>query len=403
MAQSPAGGFQPSTVFGSNATNSAISTGFQNVTPPSTGSNGSSTGNPFISQNANGAPNYNPIPVQNPTQANPGTMDSVAPISGNNVTAAQSGASTYNPANANSAGYNSTNANSASWNVDPSQLTSNQLSGILQSNSPLMGQASLAADQSMNARGLLNSSMTGGAEEASMINAATPIAQANANTLSAAASLNTQNQQQTNLTNAAASNTASQFNAGNQQQANLANQSAQNTAGQFNASQTQQSAQTNQSATNSANQFNSQLNLTAAQSNQGAALQQATTKFNAALQTAMQATGGQITLAQQSIASNSAATVAQLQGTYSNLISSNNNVASAYNQLQSGIASILSNPNVSNPQQEVSTLVNNFSAYANSQQAIGSVPIAQYFQPSGTNSGGTGGSGGAGTGGGGKK
>lgn len=365
------------------ATNSDLAGGgFSASQAPGTNAgNAAAPGNSNLSLNPQTAtPQYNLMPVNTPQQANPGTMTSVAPVNFGSVTAAQAGPSTYDPSKANSARYGANNAGAAQWQVDPNQLTSNQLNGILQSNSPLMGQASLAADQAMAGRGLLNSSMTGGAEEAAMINAATPIAQSNAQTLAAAAAQNTQNTQQTNLANQGAQNTAAQFNAGNEQQIALANQTAANTAGQFNAGQTQQAAQTNQAATNTANQFNAQGNLTAAQSNQGTALQQATTTFNAALQTAMQATGGQITLAQQTLAANSAGTVAQLQGQFSNLMTSNQAVASSFNQLQSSIAAILANPAITNPQVEISKLTNTFTNYADAMQAVSNLPISSYFQ-----------------------
>ena len=301
----------------SNQTANGTPAGGTQTSAPTTGmGSGTST-----TSGANGATQPTPATFTAPTVA--AAYNPAAPTT-----------STVTPAN-----IGTTQANAAQWSVTPEQLTSNQLAGILQSNSPLMQQASTAADQSMAARGLLNSSMTGGAEESSMIAAATPVAQANANTLAAAASQNTQNTQQTNLANASAENTTAQF--------------------------------------------NSQQGLTAATTNASNTLAAAQTYFNGQLQTAMQATGGQITLSQAALAANSAQQVADLQGKYSSLIDTNTAVSNAYNTLGTQIGAILANTNIANPQGAINTLVANFQQYAQSVDAVSSVNIASYFNPSG--------------------
>jgi hypothetical protein len=130
-----------------------------------------------------------------------------------------------------------------------------------------------------------------------------------------------------------------------------------------------------------------QLQQAAAQGNQQAALSALTTYFNGALQSSMQATGGQISAGLATIASNSAGTVANLNGRYSALMASNSAVAQAFSTLNSSIAAILSNPQAPNPQQSISELVNNFQNYAQAEQGISNIPIAQYFQPAPTTSG----------------
>ena len=64
--------------------------------------------------------------------------------------------------------------------VAPPQLVSTQLEGILRKDSPLMQQARTFADQEMQRRGLLHSSMAVGAAQDAMIRQALPIAQSDA-------------------------------------------------------------------------------------------------------------------------------------------------------------------------------------------------------------------------------
>jgi len=76
--------------------------------------------------------------------------------------------------------------------VDPNSLVSNQLSGLLSSNSPYINQA-IAQSQAQSAgRGLLNSSIAGGAGENAAISAAVPIAAANAQEYAAVGAANQQ-------------------------------------------------------------------------------------------------------------------------------------------------------------------------------------------------------------------
>lgn len=80
---------------------------------------------------------------------------------------------------------------STDWNVDPkTQTVAGQLSSVIASNSPLMQQARTRATQSMNGRGLVNSSMATGAADSAMYDAAMPIAQADASTYANAGKYN---------------------------------------------------------------------------------------------------------------------------------------------------------------------------------------------------------------------
>lgn len=92
----------------------------------------------------------------------------------------------------------------------PEDMVENRVQGIISKNSPLMQQAQTSALKSMNARGLLNSSMAVGAAHDATIRQALPIAQQDAQT-----SMNTK------LANQQAGNTASQVTATNQTQGAL--------------------------------------------------------------------------------------------------------------------------------------------------------------------------------------
>lgn len=94
----------------------------------------------------------------------------------------------------------------------PTDTVQGQIDAIIAKNSPLMQRAESRANEQMNARGLLNSSMAVGAGQAALIDAAAPIAAADANAYNA-----------TRFNNQNASNTGSQFNANAQNQVALAN------------------------------------------------------------------------------------------------------------------------------------------------------------------------------------
>lgn len=89
------------------------------------------------------------------------------------------------------------------YDVTPQMTVAGQIKDIIASGSPLMQQAETAAKNTMNQRGLINSSQAIGAAQDSVYRAATPIAAADAATYAKAASENT-----------AAGNKALEFNAG---------------------------------------------------------------------------------------------------------------------------------------------------------------------------------------------
>jgi hypothetical protein len=245
-------------------------------------------------------------------------------------------------------GANTTASTAQAWNPTAGQTAGGQLSQILASNSPLMGQASLQADQSMAARGLLNSSMTSGAEEQAMINAATPIAQSNAQTLAAAAAQNAQEGTQANLATAAQTNAAAMQKAAAQQ------------SGQA----------SNAAAINSNFQFLNQGNLTASQANAGNSLQAALTAYST-----------KANAAEQQKALQNSADIANLQGQYSTLINTNSQFGTAFSSLMSNVASVYSNPAITNPAAAAAPMIQAFQNYAATSQNITGLNIAQNFKP----------------------
>lgn len=155
----------------------------------------------YAAQKPTSSPGVLTTPNVTPT-ANVSGGGVLAPSQSSNPTVA--GTSTYSAAKVN---------NPNQWNVDPSQTVQGQLSGILNSGSPLMQQAESQGLLTANKRGLLNSSISAGEAQNAMLTAATPIAQADAATNAKAGLYNTDIQNTTASTNAAAENTANQFGA----------------------------------------------------------------------------------------------------------------------------------------------------------------------------------------------
>lgn len=133
--------------------------------------------------------------------------------------------SSINPLPATVAKTDVTNAGLTAAVQPQTGLVSNNVTSLIDQNSPLMQRAAAKAAEQSNARGMLNSSMAVGDAQNAVIANATPIAQSDA------ASTN-----QFALTNAQAANQNAQFNAGAANTVGTANTNAANTA----ALQTQQ-------------------------------------------------------------------------------------------------------------------------------------------------------------------
>lgn len=172
------------------------------------------------------------------------------------------------------------NASAITRNVDNNELSGNQLSSLLDEDSPYLQAARTQALQQANRSGLLNTSMAAGAGSMAAIQAAAPFAQQQAQAFQNVLNTNQNNQQQVNLTNASAANNMSQFNAGqtqqnnqfnanNQLQANTQNIANAMTTNQFNANAANQQSQFNAQQQQQNNQFNASTQNQQSQFNTG--------------------------------------------------------------------------------------------------------------------------------------
>ena len=253
-------------------------------------------------------------------------------IAGQGYNAQNANASTYNAANMAGNTYDPSLANATNWNIGSNDTVQGQLSNVLAINNPLMKNAANRANQEMNARGLLNSSMAFKAGQSAVYDYAMPIAQADAATMSAAGKYNADvaNQMsqfnanaknsadqfnatslnQAAASNQAATNAASQFNAQNQTQVDLTNKAAQNAAAQYGATATNSANAANQAAINQANQFNAQNQTQISLANQSAQNQAAATNAAANQQASQFNATAANTLQQQSLANTQQANLA---------------------------------------------------------------------------------------------
>lgn len=188
----------------------------------------------------------------------------------------------YDAATAGSQGYDAAQAKLTNWNVGNDATVQGQLSNVLSQSNPLMRAAEAKANQQMNQRGLLNSSMAVKAGQSALYDYALPIATSDAATFGNAEKYNADAANQMSQFNTTASNTAAQFGAAAANQAALANATAENTARNFNTTAENAAASANQNAANTASQFNAQNETQVSLANQNAANQAG--QFNAAAQ-----------------------------------------------------------------------------------------------------------------------
>lgn len=98
-------------------------------------------------------------------------------------------------------------ANPAQWAVTPDQTVEGRINSILNPSNPIIQQARTRAAQTMNSRGLMNSSLAISAGDAAAYDAAIPIATADATTASKAAGYNVDQANQAASKSADAENT----------------------------------------------------------------------------------------------------------------------------------------------------------------------------------------------------
>lgn len=247
---------------------------------------------------------------------NAGTPTSTGPVPTTPVDPVQ----TFTPAQAQGVTAGATGYTPTPYQVDPKTGTvQGQLSDILSKDSPLMSLATSQADQSMNSRGLLNSSLAEGARQAAVIAQALPIAQQDASAYTTA---------MTNTVNA--KNAASSSNA-----------QAENNAATVNAQLLTSLNSTNANAINNALgqnvQAQNQRNL-------------------------------------QLISSDTQISLANLQAQNQQLLQTDVNAANGFSQLIAQIAAIQNSSTLDSAtkQQDVQSLVSNYNQFLKTSAAIGS-------------------------------
>lgn len=278
------------------------------------------------------------IPTQaTAAQVQPGLINSVA----KSDFTPNSNASAYDASKATATGYDPTN-----WNVDSKQTVQGQLTGLISSGSPLFDMARSQALESMNGRGVANSSMAIEAGQKAVLGAALPIAQQDASTYANSAQ-----------TNAGAANRASEFGAAAENTKSLADQNADNTAKQVNAnaqnSLTQQAnsigatqAEQNAQAQNAATAQNAQA-VTQANS-QTANLQTQTNQFNTDLASKVnQFNASQSNdLTKAGISADAQVKLANIEADYKTLMQSSSSAADVYRQTMDEISKVLTDTNM---------------------------------------------------------
>ncbi len=198
--------------------------------------------------------------------------------------------------------------------VDPNQTVQGQLDTITSKSSPLMQQAERRARESMNSRGLLNSSLAIGAGQDAMIGQALPIAQQDAQTYSNAA-----------IKNVDSTNAALNFGANAKNQASLAGAQLETDVSKTNA------AAVNDASARAADAYNTTgQNL----------LQSDTQKELASLDSATR-------IQLQNLNSASQVQLNTIDNQYRQLLQANTNAASMYSQAVAAIGNISANTSLS--------------------------------------------------------
>ena len=261
--------------------------------------------------------------------------------------AATAGATGYDGATTQSYGYSAKDATGTKdWSVDNDQTVQNQLKGIIEANSPLMQQARTNALQSMNQRGLVNSSMAIGAGQDAVIRNALPIAQQDATLYGNRAKYNADVANQMAQFNAGAENQSRQFGASASNQAALANQAADNTAAQFTSSASNQAALANASAQNQAAQF-SAASANQASSEYSQALNATVNKMmDQSMQIALANADSQTKIELQNIDATTRKDLAATEAAYKNQMQASASANEIFQQVSKNIADIMANPDL---------------------------------------------------------
>ncbi|MES3041793.1 MAG: hypothetical protein V4730_11680 [Pseudomonadota bacterium] len=124
--------------------------------------------------------------------------------------------------------YTGAQGTAAKWDVDSDQTVQGQVKRIIDENGPLSQQATTAAAQDANRRGLINSSMAVQAGQEALYKSALPIAAQDAATYARRGEFNAGTEQQTGLANQQSSNQANAQSSQLQTNVNLTNAGEEN-------------------------------------------------------------------------------------------------------------------------------------------------------------------------------
>ena len=230
------------------------------------------------------------------------------------------------------------------------QRVDEELARILGEDSPLLAQARAEAARYANTRGLQNTSMAAGMATAEMVKAALPMAQQNASQAAARELSNTASRQQASMFTAEQQNRLTQLEAELGQQLNIFNAEQLNAAEEIMAQmrtalEQQDTAAYNNAATQLANlqrdaqAQQAELDYRASQAeadainNRNAQIVDSVTRLN-----------------QQFLQNMGNADIANIQGTYQQLISTNQAAGSIFQSMMSSMAALMDNPDMT-PQQ----------------------------------------------------
>lgn len=225
------------------------------------------------------------------------------------------------------------------FTVKPDATVSGQLDSIIKQDSPLLQQArrraELKSNQSMNDRGMLNSSLAVGAAteaaDSALYDRALPIAQADAQTYGTAATNTTNAQNAALYAKMQADNAASLRNAELQTNVSLANADARTKA--------------DAATAGTANQFKqvgmeTERALTLSDKDTSRALQLADKEYQRAMATAQLDANTRLSLA--TIDRNTRVELATIENNYRQLLQTNQDLATMHNQVSTNIANIAS-------------------------------------------------------------
>lgn len=256
----------------------------------------------------------------------------------------------YTAATAQSASPQAVGYDASKFTVDPNATVANQLDKVIGSNSPLLQQAkrraTLKSDQEMNRRGLLNSSLAIGsginAAENALYDKALPIAQQDAQTFGTASTNTTNAENAAKYATMQAQNTANLRDAELKTNVNLANADAENKAGAFSAGAANQFRQTDMETGRA---------LQLADKDTARSLQLADKEYQRAMATAQLDAQTRVQLSQMDNATrlelanvdrDTRVELATIENNYRQLLQTNQDLSSMYNQVSTNIANIAS-------------------------------------------------------------